>query len=98
MWPIWAGKFWWMKRTCIFCQVSVVRRQWSEVLNSDVSGHSKPASVGEMKTGHFEAKGIRRSPSAVVPPLSEAEHGESARNGDCSIDSTPLFITMVTAA
>ncbi len=47
----------------------------------DVSGRSKPASEGRLKTSHFEETQIRRLGFRASPLPQEPSHGESAQDG-----------------
>ena len=51
------------------------------VSNSGVSGRSKPASEGRLKTSHFEETQIRRLGFGANPLPQEPSHGESAQDG-----------------
>ena len=63
-----------------------------------VSGQSKPASRGEIKSSHFEKLKVRRTGSSTHPWLTETCHGESAQDGEDALDSTAAFDAMVPAA
>jgi YD repeat-containing protein len=62
-----------------------------------VSGRSKPASDGRLKTGHFERGKSRRRFSSTFYLLTETDHGEPTRNGECSSDTPAPCAAMVTA-
>jgi predicted RNase H-like nuclease len=59
------------------------------LLNEDfsVSGRSKPASAGRLKTSHFEETPIRRLGSRAIPLPQELSHGESAQDGHQRVHS-----------
>ena len=63
-----------------------------------VSGHSKPATRGEMKTSHFERRRLRRRGASTRTWLTEAVYGESTFDGGYSLDPTALFDALVPAA
>src|SRR5512135_2331770 len=50
-------------------------------VNKCVSGRSKPASTGRLKTSHFEETQTRRLGAGASPLPPEPSHGEAAQDG-----------------
>jgi hypothetical protein len=62
-----------------------------------VSGRSKPASDGRLKTGHFEKGEWHRRNSSTHFLLMETDGDESTQDGEYSGDITTTFDRIVTA-
>jgi hypothetical protein len=63
-----------------------------------VSGRSKPATSGRLKTSHFEEVRIRLVAWTTAPALWEANHGEPAQNGIDRNDFHPSPAWLVATA
>jgi hypothetical protein len=58
----------------------------------------KPARVGGIKSSHFEGTEVRRTGSSTTWWLTECCYGESAQDGEDSLDSTVTFDALVRPA
>jgi hypothetical protein len=56
-----------------------------------VSGRSKPASDGRLKTSHFEKGKVRRTDSSTFTLLTETDRGERTQDGRDSGDNIITF-------
>src|SRR5690606_25726087 len=66
--------------------------------SESVSGHIKPATLGGMKSSHFEKGEIRCRGTSTFLVLTESTYGESAQDGENSFDSIAACVALVPAA